>query len=100
MGLTTGNHAKTAEVLFGVKRKLFPHRTPDPSCSKHAEEDAKPWHRHHRQVQVARHLPGMSAKTTLPVIGRTSQPRAPSGGFALLIVQMPGGVPVATMAIG
>ncbi len=50
----------------------------------------------------AAHLPGMVASlTTLPVIGVPIQSRALSGKDSLLsIVQMPGGVPVATMAIG
>ena len=50
----------------------------------------------------AAHLPGMTAaKTRLPVIGVPVQSRALSGKDSLLsIVQMPAGVPVATMAIG
>ena len=50
----------------------------------------------------AAHLPGMvAAKTTLPVIGVPVQSRALHGMDSLLsIVQMPGGVPVATVAIG
>lgn len=48
------------------------------------------------------HLPGMvSALTTLPVLGVPIQSRALSGLDSLLsIVQMPGGVPTATFAIG
>ena len=50
----------------------------------------------------AAHLPGMvAAKTLLPVIGVPVQSKALNGMDSLLsIVQMPGGVPVATMAIG
>ncbi|MBC9825357.1 5-(carboxyamino)imidazole ribonucleotide mutase [Carnobacterium inhibens] len=50
----------------------------------------------------AAHLPGMiAAKTTLPVIGVPIQSRALNGMDSLLsIVQMPSGVPVATVAIG
>ena len=50
----------------------------------------------------AAHLPGMIAsQTALPVIGVPVQSRALSGLDSLLsIVQMPGGVPVAPMAIG
>ncbi|MEC0697357.1 5-(carboxyamino)imidazole ribonucleotide mutase [Bacillus atrophaeus] len=50
----------------------------------------------------AAHLPGMTAaKTTLPVIGIPVQSNALNGLDSLLsIVQMPGGVPVATTAIG
>lgn len=50
----------------------------------------------------AAHLPGMVASlTNLPVIGVPVQSKALSGLDSLLsIVQMPGGVPVATTAIG
>src|SRR5574344_2386997 len=98
---------KTAEVLdqFGVayeKKVVSAHRTPD-LMFRHAEEARG------RGIKViiagaggAAHLPGMvAAKTTLPVIGVPVQSRALNGLDSLLsIVQMPGGVPVATMAIG
>ena len=50
----------------------------------------------------AAHLPGMVAsETNLPVIGVPVKSRALQGLDSLLsIVQMPGGIPVATMAIG
>lgn len=50
----------------------------------------------------AAHLPGMvAAYTPLPVIGVPVQSKALNGLDSLLsIVQMPGGVPVATVAIG
>lgn len=50
----------------------------------------------------AAHLPGMlSALTTIPVLGVPVQSKALSGLDSLLsIVQMPGGVPTATFAIG
>ncbi|BAB04342.1 5-(carboxyamino)imidazole ribonucleotide mutase [Halalkalibacterium halodurans] len=50
----------------------------------------------------AAHLPGMvAAKTVVPVIGVPVQSKALNGLDSLLsIVQMPGGVPVATVAIG
>src|SRR5690606_3075965 len=50
----------------------------------------------------AAHLPGMvAAKTTLPVIGVPVKSRTLNGIDSLLsIVQMPGGVPVATVSIG
>ena len=50
----------------------------------------------------AAHLPGMvAAKTNLPVIGVPVQSKALNGLDSLLsIAQMPGGVPVATVAIG
>jgi 5-(carboxyamino)imidazole ribonucleotide mutase len=49
----------------------------------------------------AAHLPGMTAsKTLVPVIGVPVQSRASGLDSLLSIVQMPPGVPVATMAIG
>lgn len=50
----------------------------------------------------AAHLPGMAAaQTLLPVLGVPVQSQALQGLDSLLsIVQMPGGVPVATLAIG
>ena len=98
---------KAAEVLdrFGIayeKKVVSAHRTPD-IMFKHAEEARS------RGIKViiagaggAAHLPGMvAAKTTLPVIGVPVKSRALSGVDSLYsIVQMPGGVPVATMAIG
>jgi 5-(carboxyamino)imidazole ribonucleotide mutase len=50
----------------------------------------------------AAHLPGMTAaKTTLPVLGVPVQSQALHGLDSLLsIVQMPAGIPVATLAIG
>ena len=50
----------------------------------------------------AAHLPGMAAsKTPLPVLGVPVESKALSGLDSLLsIVQMPAGVPVATLAIG
>ncbi|WP_339779544.1 5-(carboxyamino)imidazole ribonucleotide mutase [uncultured Thalassospira sp.] len=50
----------------------------------------------------AAHLPGMTAAMTpLPVLGVPIQSRALKGMDSLLsIVQMPGGVPVGTLAIG
>lgn len=98
---------KTADLLdqFGVgyeKKVVSAHRTPD-LMFKHAEEARS------RGIKIiiagaggAAHLPGMvAAKTSLPVIGVPVQSRALSGLDSLYsIVQMPGGVPVATMAIG
>ena len=98
---------KAAQVLedFGVvyeKKVVSAHRTPD-LMFRYAEEARG------RGIKViiagaggAAHLPGMvAAKTTLPVIGVPVKSRALSGVDSLYsIVQMPGGVPVATMAIG
>ncbi|KGP89675.1 N5-carboxyaminoimidazole ribonucleotide mutase [Pontibacillus chungwhensis BH030062] len=49
----------------------------------------------------AAHLPGMVAsKTTLPVIGVPVQSKLDGWDSLLSIVQMPGGIPVATVAVG
>jgi 5-(carboxyamino)imidazole ribonucleotide mutase len=90
---------------FGVScevRILSAHRTPDEMFA-YAREAAG------RGIGViiagaggAAHLPGMIASATpLPVIGVPVIATALAGVDALLsIVQMPGGVPVATVAIG
>jgi 5-(carboxyamino)imidazole ribonucleotide mutase len=84
------------------KKVVSAHRTPDLMFS-YAEEAAG------RGIRViiagaggAAHLPGMvAAKTILPVIGVPVQSKALNGLDSLLsIVQMPGGIPVATVAIG
>ncbi|MDE0137100.1 MAG: 5-(carboxyamino)imidazole ribonucleotide mutase [bacterium] len=98
---------RAAEVLenFGVPhecRVVSAHRTPDLMVS-YAESAAG------RGLQAiiagaggAAHLPGMVAgHTIVPVIGVPIMSRALKGMDSLLsIVQMPAGVPVATMAIG
>lgn len=83
-------------------RVVSAHRTPHAMVDFADEAEA-------RGIQViiagaggAAHLPGMvAAMTTIPVIGVPVQSRALSGLDSLLsIVQMPGGIPVATTAIG
>ncbi|MGG3562003.1 5-(carboxyamino)imidazole ribonucleotide mutase [Neobacillus rhizosphaerae] len=89
------------EIVY-EKKVVSAHRTPDVMFT-YAEEARN------RGLKViiagaggAAHLPGMvAAKTTLPVIGVPIQSQALKGLDSLLsIVQMPGGVPVATVAIG
>ncbi|MGD6964368.1 5-(carboxyamino)imidazole ribonucleotide mutase [Fictibacillus phosphorivorans] len=89
------------EVAY-EKKVVSAHRTPD-LMFQYAEEAE------HRGIEViiagaggAAHLPGMiAAKTILPVIGVPVQSKALNGMDSLLsIVQMPKGVPVATVAIG
>ncbi|WOV86708.1 5-(carboxyamino)imidazole ribonucleotide mutase [Sporosarcina oncorhynchi] len=84
------------------KKVVSAHRTPD-FMFEYAE------HAQDRGIEViiagaggAAHLPGMvAAKTLLPVIGVPVQSKALNGMDSLLsIVQMPGGVPVATVSIG
>lgn len=101
----TMKHACEVLEELGVpyeKQVVSAHRTPDVmfEYAETAEE---------RGLKViiagaggAAHLPGMVAsKTALPVIGVPVKSSALSGLDSLLsIVQMPGGVPVATMAIG
>lgn len=83
-------------------RVVSAHRTPDDMA-----EYGRTAHERGLKVIIAgaggaAHLPGMlAAYTILPVIGVPVQSRALSGWDSLLsIVQMPGGVPVATVAIG
>ncbi len=101
----TMRHAVETLETLGVPcevRVVSAHRTPDLlfEYATSAEE---------RGLQVivagaggAAHLPGMTAaKTVLPVLGVPVESRALSGMDSLLsIVQMPGGVPVGTLAIG
>ena len=83
-------------------RVMSAHRTPDEMA-----RYAKSAHRRGLKVIIAgaggaAHLPGMVAShTPLPVIGVPIESRSLKGLDSLLsIVQMPGGVPVATVAIG
>ncbi len=99
--------AHAAEMLarFGVpfeKHIVSAHRTPVWMAEFAQSAEG-------RGVQViiagaggAAHLPGMTAAhTVLPVLGVPVQTAALNGLDSLLsIVQMPGGVPVATLAIG
>jgi len=101
----TMEHAADILEELGVDygaRVVSAHRTPDrlTAFAKTAKAEG---------VQViiagaggAAHLPGMiAAMTPLPVLGVPVQSKALSGQDSLLsIVQMPGGVPVGTLAIG
>lgn len=101
----TMKHAAEALDAMGVAyeaRIVSAHRTPDRMV-----EYAKTAKARGLQVIIAgaggaAHLPGMvAAMTTLPVFGVPVQSKALSGQDSLLsIVQMPGGVPVGTLAIG
>jgi 5-(carboxyamino)imidazole ribonucleotide mutase len=99
--------SKAAEMLDALgadyeAKVVSAHRTPDRmhDFAKHAAD---------RGVKIiiagaggAAHLPGMIASmTALPVLGVPVESKALSGMDSLLsIVQMPGGVPVGTLAIG
>jgi 5-(carboxyamino)imidazole ribonucleotide mutase len=97
--------AAEACAEFGVPyevRVVSAHRTPDDMA-----RYAKTAHRRGLRVIIAgaggaAHLPGMVAShTPLPVIGVPVESKALKGLDSLLsIVQMPAGVPVATVAIG
>jgi len=101
----TMRHAAEILAELGVPHEakiVSAHRTPDRmvAYAKSAKD---------RGIRVivagaggAAHLPGMVASmTTLPVLGVPVESKALSGLDSLLsIVQMPGGVPVGTLAIG
>ena len=101
---TMEHAAKTLEelgVAFEI-RVVSAHRTPDLLFA-YASEAEK------RGIEViiagaggAAHLPGMTAaKTVLPVLGVPVESKALKGLDSLLsIAQMPGGIPVGTLAIG
>jgi 5-(carboxyamino)imidazole ribonucleotide mutase len=96
--------ARTTLKEFGIPaevRVLSAHRTPDHALRYAAEAES-------RGIEViiaaaggAAHLPGVvAAKTLLPVIGIPIKSKALNGLDSLLsIVQMPAGIPVATVAI-
>lgn len=101
----TMRHAADALDTLGIAHEtkvISAHRTPDRLYA-YARDAAD------RGIKVviagaggAAHLPGMAASMTrLPVLGVPVESRALSGMDSLLsIVQMPGGVPVGTLAIG
>jgi 5-(carboxyamino)imidazole ribonucleotide mutase len=101
----TMQHAAATLDALGVpyeKRVVSAHRTPKLMVS-YAESAEK------RGLKAiiagaggAAHLPGMTASlTTLPVLGVPVESKALKGLDSLLsIAQMPGGVPVATFAVG
>ncbi|MGE6492445.1 5-(carboxyamino)imidazole ribonucleotide mutase [Exiguobacterium sp. NPDC077395] len=84
------------------KQVISAHRTPDLMFEYAEEARGRGIHVIIAGAGGAAHLPGMvAAKTTLPVIGVPVQSKALNGMDSLLsIVQMPAGIPVATVAIG
>ncbi|MEW9501877.1 5-(carboxyamino)imidazole ribonucleotide mutase [Jeotgalibacillus marinus] len=98
---------KACEVLDELaipyeKQVVSAHRTPDLMFDYASQAREKGLKVIIAGAGGAAHLPGMvAAKTTLPIIGVPIQSKALNGLDSLLsIVQMPGGVPVATVAIG
>ena len=101
----TMQHAATVLGDLGVPhevRVVSAHRTPDLLFEYAAGARARGLEAVIAGAGGAAHLPGMlAAKTYLPVIGVPVQSKTLNGLDSLLsIVQMPAGIPVATVAIG
>src|SRR3954469_14322418 len=101
----TMRHADEILTRFDVPhecRVVSAHRTPAMMAEYAATAASRGLHVIIAGAGGAAHLPGMvAAQTIVPVIGVPVQSRALNGLDSLLsIVQMPGGVPVATVAIG
>ena len=98
-------HAARRLEQFGVAHEckvVSAHRTPDAMFSYAQDAAGRGLRCIIAGAGGAAHLPGMlAAKTVLPVLGVPVPSRHLQGLDSLLsIVQMPGGVPVATLAIG
>lgn len=101
----TMQHAVEMLETLGVPhevRVVSAHRTPDLMFEYAETAEARGLKVIIAGAGGAAHLPGMvAAKTLVPVLGVPVKSRALNGQDSLLsIVQMPGGVPVATLAIG
>ncbi len=83
-------------------RVVSAHRTPDLLFDYAASAESRGLRVIIAGAGGAAHLPGMCAsKTSLPVLGVPVESKALKGIDSLLsIVQMPGGIPVGTLAIG
>jgi 5-(carboxyamino)imidazole ribonucleotide mutase len=97
----------TADMLTALRvshevRVISAHRTPDLLFDYAASARDRGLRAIIAGAGGAAHLPGMAAaKTSLPVLGVPVESKALNGIDSLLsIAQMPGGVPVATFAIG
>ena len=102
---STLRHAATTLEALGVpfeKRIVSAHRTPERLVRYASEAKARGLEVIVAGAGGAAHLPGMvAAMTPLPVLGVPIESQALKGLDSLLsIVQMPGGVPVGTLAIG
>ena len=102
---STLEHAANILDALGVPhevRVVSAHRTPDLLFEYAASAEARGLEVIIAGAGGAAHLPGMvAAKTVLPVLGVPVQSQALNGLDSLLsIVQMPGGIPVGTLAIG
>lgn len=101
----TLQHAATALEEFGIPfeaRVVSAHRSPELLRTYAKEAEARRLRLIIAGAGGAAHLPGMiAAWTTVPVVGVPVESRVLRGVDSLLsIVQMPGGVPVPTLAIG
>jgi len=97
--------ADTVLQEFGIPHEcqvVSAHRTPDVMFEYAKQAEARGLEVIIAGAGGAAHLPGMVAsQTVLPVLGVPVKSRALNGLDSLLsIVQMPGGVPVGTLAIG
>jgi len=98
-------HATETLETLGIPyemRVVSAHRTPDLLFDYAGTAEARGLEVLIAGAGGAAHLPGMAAaKTTLPVLGVPVESKALKGMDSLLsIVQMPGGIPVGTLAIG
>lgn len=101
----TMEHTTIVLALLGVPYEVqvvSAHRTPDLLMEYAASAEARGLKVIIAGAGGAAHLPGMCAsKTALPVLGVPVESKALKGMDSLLsIVQMPAGIPVATLAIG
>src|SRR3954452_24150599 len=101
----TMRHAADILTMFGVShecRVVSAHRTPALMAQYAAEAESRGLRVIIAGAGGAAHLPGMiAAQTLVPVLGVPVESAALKGMDSLLsIVQMPGGVPVGTLAIG
>ena len=101
----TMKHADLVLEQFGVPREckvVSAHRTPDDMAEYARGAEARGLEVIIAGAGGAAHLPGMVAShTLLPVLGVPVESHALKGLDSLLsIVQMPGGIPVGTLAIG
>ena len=101
----TMQHAAATLTALGVpfeKRVISAHRTPKLMVSYAASAEKRGLRLIIAGAGGAAHLPGMTAALTpLPVLGVPVESKSLHGLDSLLsIAQMPGGVPVATFAIG
>jgi len=113
VGIVMGSRSDWATMIHAAEtlqtlhvphevRVLSAHRTPDAMFEYAATASARGLNAIIAGAGGAAHLPGMiAAKTAVPVLGVPVESHALKGLDSLLsIVQMPGGVPVATFAIG